>query len=61
MFRPLVNEYVELFKKAHSVSDKEWNCDSFYKPLKEAIESETDESLVQKISKLKEWMKAKGI
>ena len=60
MERPLVNEYVELFKKAHDISDQEWNCDGFYKPLKEVIESSADESLVQRISKLREWAIQKG-
>lgn len=60
MERPLVNEYVELFKKSHGISDQEWNFDSFYKPLKEVIESSTDESLMQKISKLREWAIQKG-
>lgn len=55
MERQLVNEYVKLFKKVYGISDEKWKVDSFYKPLKSAIENFTDEFLNEKISSLKQW------
>lgn len=60
MDRQLVNEYMELFKKVYGISDQEWEVDSFYKPLKSAIENFTDEFLNEKISSIKKWAIKEG-